>query len=229
MYGCRTANRIQNARGYHDAHSAGSPEHHVLQGPAHGRSHSALTRCPKNSTWRRRDSSVRSRSRPSRRAWVRGRSRRRRRPEPTNYWKRASPRQVSSLEPGVLRLRASIAQPAGWNDNLAPRNTVNYYESLVATMGKQADSVVRLFMIPRVGHCGGGLGTDQFNALAALEWWVEGGIAPGRITAQHVTGTRVDLERPLCPYPQVAQWRGIGSTNDAADFECALPAADRGK
>jgi tannase/feruloyl esterase len=117
----------------------------------------------------------------------------------------------------------------GWDDALAPQNTVNYYESVVTTIGKQADTVVRLFMIPRVAHCGGGSGTDQFNALAALERWVEAGIAPDRITAQHVTGNRVDMERPLCPYPQVARWKGLGSTNDAANFECAAPTPDRPK
>jgi feruloyl esterase len=72
-------------------------------------------------------------------------------------------------------------------------------------------------------HCRGGPGPNQFNALAALERWVEAGIAPDRIIAQHVTESRVDMERPLCPYPQVARWRGIGSTNDASNFACVAP------
>jgi len=111
----------------------------------------------------------------------------------------------------------------GWNDSvLPPRNTINYYESVKAMMGRDADGVIRLFMMPRVAH-GVGRGPDQLNALAALERWVEDAIAPDRILAQHVTGTFVTMERPLCPYPQVARWKGTGSRNDAANFECTLP------
>ena len=110
----------------------------------------------------------------------------------------------------------------GWNDSsLPPRNIINYYESVKTVMGSDADRVIRLFMMPRVAH-GVGRGPDQLNALAALERWVEDGVAPDRILAQHVTGTYVTMERPLCPYPQVAQWKGAGSRNDAANFECAL-------
>jgi feruloyl esterase len=119
----------------------------------------------------------------------------------------------------------------GWEDSaLAPRNTVNYYESVSATMGKQTRDAIRLFMVPRMSHFAG-RGTHQFNALAALERWVEAGIPPDRITAQRVTGivglpgTGVITERPLCPYPEVARWKGSGSRNDAANFECALPVA----
>jgi len=119
----------------------------------------------------------------------------------------------------------------GWEDAaLAPRNTVNYFESVSATMGKQASDFIRLFMVPRMSHFAG-RGTHQFNALAALERWVEAGIAPEKVMAQHVTGivglngTGVTMERPLCPYPQIALWNRTGSRNDAVNFECALPVA----
>ena len=114
----------------------------------------------------------------------------------------------------------------GWNDSsLPPRNIINYYERVKTVMGRDADRVVRLFMMPRVAH-GFGRGPDQLNALAALERWVEDGVAPDRILAQHVTGTYVTMERPLCPYPQVPRWKGTGSRNDAANFECSSPAAE---
>jgi feruloyl esterase len=38
-----------------------------------------------------------------------------------------------------------------------------------------------------------------------------------------VTNNRVDMTRPLCPYPQVAHYKGTGSTNDAANFACKAP------
>jgi feruloyl esterase len=43
------------------------------------------------------------------------------------------------------------------------------------------------------------------------------------VIASHATNGVVDRTRPLCPYPQEAQWNGAGSTDDAANFVCALP------
>ena len=77
-----------------------------------------------------------------------------------------------------------------------------------------------LFMIPGMGHCQGGPGPNQVNYMAALERWRESGVAPDHLEAFHVTNNRVDMARPLCPYPQVAQYKGTGSTNDAANFVC---------
>jgi feruloyl esterase len=35
-----------------------------------------------------------------------------------------------------------------------------------------------------------------------------------------VTNGQIDKTRPLCPYPQVAKYKGSGSSNDAANFVC---------
>jgi len=78
---------------------------------------------------------------------------------------------------------------------------------------------VRLFLAPGVLHCGGGPGPDRFDLLTALEQWVEHDTAPASITA---TKANSPLSRPLCPYPQVAVYKGAGSTNDAASFSCKL-------
>ena len=88
-------------------------------------------------------------------------------------------------------------------------------------MGKKQDDFVRLFMVPGMGHCQGGAGADQVNWMGALERWRESGKAPERIEASRVEGTRVEMTRPLCPYPQIAKYTGIGSTNDAQNFVCA--------
>jgi feruloyl esterase len=116
----------------------------------------------------------------------------------------------------------------GWSDqNIAPRNSISYYESVMDKMGgrdhwKTSESL-RLFMVPGMQHCQGGSGTDTFDSLGALEQWVEHHKAPDKIIASHLTGGVVDRTRPLCPYPQVAKYKGTGSTNDAANFVCANP------
>jgi len=56
--------------------------------------------------------------------------------------------------------------------------------------------------------------------VGALEQWVERGQAPDRILASHAANGRVDRSRPLCPFPQTAVYRGSGSTDEAASFEC---------
>jgi feruloyl esterase len=83
---------------------------------------------------------------------------------------------------------------------------------------------LRLFMVPGMLHCGGGPGPNQFNALAALERWREFGQAPDMIRAAHVAGNRVEMTRPLCPYPELAVYKGSGSTDDAANFVCSYHA-----
>ena len=94
-------------------------------------------------------------------------------------------------------------------------------------MGPKQDSWLRLFMVPGMQHCRGGPGPDQFNKMGAIERWRESGIAPDEIIATHVTGSTVDMTRPLCPYPQVAVYKGVGSTNDAASFACKANKKDK--
>jgi len=112
----------------------------------------------------------------------------------------------------------------GWADpGIPPGNTVNFYNGVLAKMGKNQEGWIRLFMVPGMEHCVGGPGTDQFNKMAALERWREDGIAPGQILAAHVANGQVTMTRPLCPYPQVAVYKGTGSTNDAGNFSCKMP------
>ncbi|MBV9503415.1 MAG: tannase/feruloyl esterase family alpha/beta hydrolase [Acidobacteriia bacterium] len=109
----------------------------------------------------------------------------------------------------------------GWADpGIAPGNTVNFYNGVLAKMGKDQDDWLRLFMVPGMLHCAGGSGTDQFNKMAALERWREDGMAPAQILAAHVSNGQVDMTRPLCPYPQIAVYNGSGSIHDAANFSC---------
>ncbi len=112
----------------------------------------------------------------------------------------------------------------GWNDTaISPENTINYYQNVLQKMGPKQDSWMRLYMVPGMNHCQGGVGPDQFNKMAIMERWRESNTAPEQILAEHVTGASVDMTRPLCPYPQVATYKGTGSTNDAASFACKAP------
>ena len=110
----------------------------------------------------------------------------------------------------------------GWNDALIPpRNTMHYYEDVVATMGaERVKDSVRLFMLPGVLHCSGGEGASSVDHLSLLEEWVEEGKAPDRVIARRPLGEGAERTRPLCPYPQVARYNGTGSTDDAANFQC---------
>ena len=109
----------------------------------------------------------------------------------------------------------------GWNDTLiSPRNTVNYYSSVVTKMGSSQDSWLRLFMAPGMNHCGGGVGPNTADWLSALERWRESNVAPDRIVATRANEDHTSTTRPLCAYPQLAQYVGTGSTNDAANFVC---------
>src|SRR3954462_5915120 len=111
----------------------------------------------------------------------------------------------------------------GWSGpSIAPEASINFYKSAIAATRPPAASPdwLRLFMVPGMGHCSGGEGPDTFDMVSALEAWVEQGQAPARILAAHLTAGKVDRTRPLCPYPQVAQYVGTGSIDDAASFVC---------
>jgi feruloyl esterase len=119
-----------------------------------------------------------------------------------------------------------LIQYHGWADpQIAPGSSVRYYKKVLDTMGGAAkvQSFYRLFMVPGMAHCGGGDGTSTFDMLAALEHWKEQGKAPEQIAASRMRDGKVDRTRPLCPYPEVAKYRGSGSTDDAANFSCAMP------
>ena len=118
-----------------------------------------------------------------------------------------------------------LLQYQGWNDNLIPpQNSVNYYKSVSDTLGgaSKVNDSYRLFMVPGMGHCRGGDGTDRFDVIGALEQWVEQGKAPDSIVASRYAGDKVERTHPLCAYPKVAVYNGSGSTDDAANFACRV-------
>ena len=133
---------------------------------------------------------------------------------------------ISAIDPDLAKFKAhggKLIMYHGWADALiAPQNSINYYSSVETAMGGtgKTNDFLRLFMAPGMGHCFGGDGPSSFDALRALETWVEQGKAPEEIVASHITNGQVDRTRPLCVYPKVAKYKGTGSSDDAANFSC---------
>jgi feruloyl esterase len=113
----------------------------------------------------------------------------------------------------------------GWNDpGISPFNTIDYFDAVRTTVPETAtDAGLRLFMVPGMNHCRGGVGTDTFDTVAALDRWVTGGQAPARIEATKEQDGNEIRSRPLCAYPRVAAYGGSGDTNDTANFVCRGP------
>jgi feruloyl esterase len=111
----------------------------------------------------------------------------------------------------------------GWNDRQVPAmSSVTYFERVLDAAGRDAAGrSIQLYMVPGMDHCQGGVGTDTFDKVAAIEEWVSRGRAPAQIVASHATDGKVDRTRPLCPYPQIARYKGTGNIADAANFACA--------
>ena len=109
----------------------------------------------------------------------------------------------------------------GWSDHAQTSLAfADYYEQVLAH-DETAANDVRLFLMPGVGHCFGGRGPSWVNFLDEIDSWVESGDAPDQVIAywldenQQPTGSR-----PVCAYPEVAQYDGEGDTRDASSFSC---------
>ena len=99
----------------------------------------------------------------------------------------------------------------GWADAiLQPLMGVNYYEKAVEANGRDGTDFMRLFMIPGMAHCAGGLGPDQYDAVTAVIDWVEKDVAPESLVARKIVGGTVTRSRPLCPYPRGRPLQGAG-------------------
>jgi hypothetical protein len=166
---------------------------------------------------------------------------------------------LNALNPDLRSFRANggkLIQYHGWGDPaISPLSSIEYYESVRSFLGKYQDprsdsskpvqDFYRLFMVPGMGHCGGGLGPNSFgnagrgpapgttdperDIVSALDRWVEKGVSPDHIIGSGTVAgdSSKKMTRPLCPYPQVAQYKGTGDSNDASSFACKEPGNSR--
>jgi feruloyl esterase len=162
---------------------------------------------------------------------------------------------LNATSPDLRSFRANggkLIQYHGWGDAaITAVSSIDYYESVRTFLDRFPDprsetrdvvDFYRLFLVPGMGHCSGGIGPNSFgngfssgridaehDLLSALEAWVERDRAPERLigTGTAVNAPAATLTRPLCPYPQTARYLGRGDPNDAANFRCAMPADAR--
>jgi feruloyl esterase len=131
-----------------------------------------------------------------------------------------------NLKPFLSKAKLILYQ--GWSDpNVPAENTVNYYGKVVDTLGGTArtNDSLRLYTVPGMAHCSNGEGPNVFDMLGALEAWVEKGQTPQSVIATKFnkngdSTSGVARTRPLCPYPQVAKYKGSGSIDEAINFSC---------
>ena len=134
---------------------------------------------------------------------------------------------LDATDPDLTRFRdtgGKMITYHGWSDTaLNPLMAVNYYEDVLAETPDAAD-FYRLFMVPGMFHCAGGRGINRVDAFPDLVAWVETGVAPDRLVGERVDRSgAVLMTRPVCPYPEVARYDGVGDLDDAASFACRLP------
>lgn len=112
----------------------------------------------------------------------------------------------------------------GW---ITPYRTIQYYEDWAEQSGgyKELQRSARLFMVPGMYHCIGGPGPNTFDALTALENWVEKDIAPEAITATKYVNDDptkpATRTMPLCKFPEQAEYKGSGDVNQSANWQCS--------
>lgn len=116
---------------------------------------------------------------------------------------------------------------AGWADTaLTALMTTDYYQSVLDFMGEsETKEFYKLYMIPGTFHCGGGVGcfdsaSDVIQFLNGVREWVENGTEPTSFTGHRVVDDETVRTRPLCPYPEVARYKGTGSVDEAESFTC---------
>ncbi|HVH27256.1 MAG TPA: tannase/feruloyl esterase family alpha/beta hydrolase [Vicinamibacterales bacterium] len=137
---------------------------------------------------------------------------------------------MATADPDLSRFRergGKLIMWHGWADQLImPDGTIDYYDAVTKKLGggyEQTRDFARLFMAPGVAHCGGRDGTAPQGLLEAVMDWVERGEAPSTLTGLRSLPDGTTRTRPLCPYPEVAVWNGVGSTDISSNFTCKAP------
>ena len=144
-----------------------------------------------------------------------------------------TPPDASDLE-DVRRRGAKMIVYHGVSDPIfSVADTERWIRGVERTSGGRAEQFTRLYRVPGMGHCSGGPATDQADFLSPLVAWVEQGRVPGAVVAsargagnpggvnpEVPASWAPDRTRPLCAYPEVAQYKGHGDVERAANWTC---------
>jgi feruloyl esterase len=128
---------------------------------------------------------------------------------------------VDSNLNAFLRRGGKLMLYVGWTEGHNGNDLVKYYKRVLNNAGSKSANNMRLFMVPGMNHCGGGFGCDTFEKIGVVDQWIQTGQAPDVLLSSKLTGGTVIRTRPLCAWPAVARYKGGGSMDDAASFECA--------
>jgi hypothetical protein len=133
-------------------------------------------------------------------------------------------KMIDATNPDLGKLKqrgGKIIHYHGWADALVnPQMSVDYYESVLKKMGERTTAqFYKLYMIPGMFHCAGGVGCDRADWFGPLVDWVEKGVAPGAIVGARAQQNATVMTRLHCPYPQTAKYNG-GDASRAENFVC---------
>jgi tannase/feruloyl esterase len=134
---------------------------------------------------------------------------------------------LNATDPSLAKIRdrgGKVILWHGWSDvALTALSSIEYYES-VEKQDLSAHEYIRMFLLPGVGHCGGGPGPDSVDWITAIEQWVEDDAAPERLIASKVDEQdTIIMERPICPHPKLVTYDGAGDPDAATSFSCSVP------
>jgi feruloyl esterase len=135
----------------------------------------------------------------------------------------AETKNFAKMLPFILQGRKLIIYHGTSDPAIPAARSVLFYNELASALHGMAKTQenVRLFLVPGMQHCSGGIGPDQFDTLSAIEAWVEHGKAPDAIPASTKPDSATPHSLPLCPYPRQARYSGNGAVTDAANWQCA--------
>ena len=149
---------------------------------------------------------------------------------------------VYNATPDLAAFRArggKLIMYHGWADQqITPLSSLDYYQRVTAAQGQAGtDNFLKLYMLPGISHCSGGPGVANIggstgaaaaadadhDVVRTLDRWVAQNVAPTTLIGTRIVNNVANRTRPLCPYPQVARYKGSGSIDDAASFSCVTP------
>jgi feruloyl esterase len=134
---------------------------------------------------------------------------------------------VNAVDPDLSRFFArggKLLLVDGWSDTaVPPKVAINYYNAVVKKLGaKTVSASMRFFMVPGMGHGPGTAGAENFNfdALRLVEEWREAGRVPDQLIVSHFRNGVEIGKRLVCPYPQIAVYKGSGDQETPSSYTC---------